>query len=234
MLHGKALDSLFAYNLGWYGGKGQNVLSNNNDNALAARIVVNPLGDMPYSEGDIDCTANPLVSFGADYYMDTLTKNTAGGAATTLQTNNLNFAQSTGWLGRSANLVLFAPQKIDIDEFSIDAALKWRGLSAQGEYYWGEATGQTTNTKVIAQGYYAQAGYFIIPKHLQAAFRYSYVDPNRNISNDLQTEVQGAVSYYFNKHNLKLQGDISSIHQQNLASPTTDTMQYRLQAQIIF
>ncbi len=47
------------------------------------------------------------------------------------------------------------------------------------------------------------------------------------------TEQIGAVSYYFNKHNLKLQGDVGNIHDQTM-DLTDDDMQYRVQAQIIF
>ena len=64
------------------------------------------------------------------------------------------------------------------------------------------------------------------------AVRYSYLDPNRDAANDQLTEVAGAVSYYFNRHNLKLQADIADIHDQ--ATNKSDEMQYRLQAQIIF
>ena len=234
MLHGKALDSLLAYNVGWYGGVGQSTVRNTNNNAFAARIAVNPLGDMPYSEADLDNSEKPLVSIGANYFMDTL-KATRGATSTTIETNNLTFAGSSGWLGRSANLNRFnTTEKLDINTFGIDAAFKWMGFSAQGEYFWGQATGQDTDDKLRAQGYYAQVGYFIIPKHLETAFRYSYVDPNRDIANDLQTEVQGAISYYFCKHNLKIQGDISNIHKQSSSGKPTDDMQYRLQAQIIF
>lgn len=58
------------------------------------------------------------------------------------------------------------------------------------------------------------------------------MDPNRDAANDQLSEVAGAVSYYFNKHNLKLQGDIAGIHDQ--ATGKSDDMQYRLQAQIVF
>ena len=105
----------------------------------------------------------------------------------------------------------------------------------------GQADGQVTNNTVRSQGYYAQAGYGIIPKKLEAAFRYSYLDPNRDKSNDLQTEVIGALSYYFNNHNLKLQADIGNIHTQGAKTEpvtglkkATDDLQYRLQVALTF
>jgi phosphate-selective porin OprO/OprP len=233
MLHGSLFEGILGYNLGWYGGAGQSVLRSSNNNALAARIAVNPLGEMKYSEADLDNSQKPLVSFGANYFGDSL-KATRVGTATTLETNNLGFAGSNGWLGKSKNWFT-ATEKVSINTFGMDAAFKWLGFSAQGEYFIGQADGDITNTILRGQGFYAQMGYFIIPKHLEVATRYSYVDPNRDASNDLNTQVQGAVSYYFNKHNLKLQADVTNIHQQ-VAQPkqNTDEMQYRLQAQIIF
>ena len=119
------------------------------------------------------------------------------------------------------------------DTYGVDAAFKWKGFSALGEYLLGEANGATSDTTLRAQGFYAQTGYCIIPKTLEVAFRYSYVDPDRDRSNDLQADTQGAISYYFNKHSLKLQGDITNSHIQRLTG-STDDMIYRLQAQIIF
>ena len=235
MFHGRAFDSFVVYNLGWYGGVGQSTLRTSDNNAYAARIAFNPLGDMPYSEADLDHSPKPLVSIGGSYFRDTL-KATRTGTVTTLETNNLNFASSTGWLGRSSNLNRFTTtEEIEIDTLGFDAAFKWRGFFAQGEYFWGEANGVDTSTQIPAEGFYAQAGFFIIPKHLELAARYSYVDPNTDFSEDLQSEIQGALSYYFFKHNLKIQGDVSRIRKENGAGrEDTDDMQYRVQAQIIF
>jgi phosphate-selective porin OprO/OprP len=227
MIHGKIAKGLLNYNLGVYGGLGQNTpRSTANNNAFAARVTVNPLGDMPYSEADLEQSEKPLVSIGANYFMDTLKKTNA----TTLETNNLSFAGSSGWLGKGRS-TFGATEKVDIDSFGIDAAFKWMGFSAQGEYFMGQAEGQDSAKKLRARGFYTQAGYFIIPKHLELAARYSYVDPNRDTSQDLQSEIQGAVSYYFSKHNLKLQADVTNIHKQPNRS---DDLQYRVQAQIIF
>ncbi|HJV35400.1 hypothetical protein [Geomonas sp.] len=46
------------------------------------------------------------------------------------------------------------------------------------------------------------------------------------------SEVAGAISYYINKHNLKIQADVADIHDQ--ATGRSDEMQYRVQTQIVF
>jgi phosphate-selective porin OprO/OprP len=70
---------------------------------------------------------------------------------------------------------------------------------------------------------------------MEAAMRYAFVDPNRDKGNDLQSEIGGAVSYYFNDHNLKVQADVRNLHtQQTGGKSPIDAMEYRLQAQVIF
>ena len=229
MLHGKIMDGLVNYNAGAFNGAGQTATraSNGatNHNSFAARVTCNPLGDMPYSEADLDHSAKPLVSVGADYYFNTLKKTTA---ATFETTNKLNYAANF------LNPAKFnASEKVDIDLYSADIAFKWLGASLQAEYFLAQADGQVSGATQRGHGFYAQAGYFVIPKHLELAGRYSYVDVDRDVSNNLRTEVSGAVSYYFSKHNLKLQGDVTNIHRQTAAA-ITDDMQYRLQAQVIF
>ncbi len=186
------MKGLATYEFGVYGGAGQSTVRTSNDNAIAARATVNPFGKMAYSESDLDNSPKPLLSIGTNYFRDTLKK----ASATTLETNNLNFAGTSGWLGKGLG-TFSASEKVDIDTFGIDAAFKWMGFSAQGEYFVGQADGQDSDNTLRAHGFYGQAGYFIIPKHLEVAARYSYVDPNRDKSQDLQTETQGAVSYYF-------------------------------------
>ncbi len=130
-------------------------------------------------------------------------------------------------------------EKLDITTLGFDGAFKWRGFSAQGEYFVGQADGQSSHNTLRAQGFYAQAGYFIIPQHLEVAARYAYLDPNRDVARDHWVESTGAVSWYINKHNLKLQADYTDIHKQaalsfNGGPNSTDDKRVRLQAQILF
>lgn len=231
MLNGKIADGIATYSFGVFGGVGQSVTrstAGNADSALIGRVVFNPLGEMPLSEGDLETAPKPLLSIGASYLMNTLKRSATGfvdaDPATTAYYGN------RGWLGQGASI--FTPfEKIDIDAFGVEAAFKWMGLYAQGEFFDGEAKGTSSHRKLRPRGFYAEAGYSIIPKKLQAVFRYSHLDLNRRTSNDLQTEVIGGLSYYFDQHNLKIQGDVGDIHTQPARS---DEMQYRVQAQVTF
>jgi len=237
-LNGKIAKGLVNYNVGVVGGDGQGVVRASNDNAFAARITVNPFGDVPYTEADLGPSEKPLLSVGANYFYDVL-QATRSGSTTTLETNNLNFAQprnsatlyAGGWLNRGLN-TFTKTEKLNINTYGFDAAFKWQGAFAIAEYLLGQAEGEDTGKLLRAQGFFIQTGYCIIPKKLEASFRYSWLDPNRDAANDQLTEVAGALSWYFNEHNLKLQGDVANLHDQ--AQNKSDEMQYRLQAQIIF
>jgi len=240
VVSGKVLGDMINYDLSVSNGAGQTSTrpSNGatNNMAFLAHLQVNPLGAFGFAEGDPQLSTKPLVTVGSSFYMNTLQKT----AAATFETNNNGYAGTNGWLGQNA-AVFSASEKVDIKSFVVDTAFKWMGAFAQAEYFWGQADGAITDNTVRAQGFYAQAGYCILPKRLEVAMRYSYLDPNQDLTNNLQTEVIGAISYYFNNHNLKLQADIGNIHKSGATTDavtgqrkSTDDMQYRMQATVAF
>jgi len=236
MVAGKTAGGKLAYNAGLFNGTGQSGTRTTNSGAWAARIVFNPFGEMRYSEADLENSPNPLLSVGAGYFANTLKRN---GNATFLDTTTSTppYAGASGWLGKAAasTAIFDNTERVDVGTYGFDAAFKWRGFSAQGEYFGGKAEGQTQGRTVNSRGYYGQAGYFLLPKKLEVAARYSSVDPNRDQSRDLQLEVTGAVSYYFQGHNFKMQGDYTNIHtQRGTGREPTDDRQMRVQAQLAF
>jgi phosphate-selective porin OprO/OprP len=138
---------------------------------------------------------------------------------------------------------------VNFNQFGVDGAFRWRGFSAAAEYFFAAIDSNRVHTappfgadpgSFNAKGWYAQAGYFLIPKHLEAAFRWSELDPNDDVDHVDQREIRGAISYYFWGHNLKLQGDVGSLRTEGqretrtgFISPRTN-MEYRVQAQYIF
>jgi phosphate-selective porin OprO and OprP len=112
----------------------------------------------------------------------------------------------------------------EVNSFGVDGHFKWMGVALQGE-----AIFMDTDDK-RALVYYGQAGYMITPK-IGVAFRYTVQDPNRDVSGDLKSEQIGAVSYYFDKHNLKLQADVGNTHSQ---ATNSDDLQFRAQVQLVF
>jgi len=235
MVQGKTAGGKLSYNTGFFNGTGQSGTRTTNSGAWAARVVFSPFGEMRYSEPDLENSPNPLLSVGAGYFANTLKRNANSGFLDT-STTTPAYSGTSGWLGKAAaNTAIFDnTERVDVGTYGLDAAFKWRGFSAAGEYFGGKAEGQTQGRSLKSRGYYAQAGYFLLPKHLEVAARYSSVDPNRDKSRDLQVEVTGAVSYYFQGHNLKLQGDYTNIHKQVAGKQATDDQQLRVQAQLAF
>jgi hypothetical protein len=242
MVNGKLRGGMITYAIGGFGGSGQSTLSTSTDNAAALRLVLNPFGEVPYVEADIDMSRSPLLSIGGNYYHKAFRRSTTAGANTNgfatnnvqLVANNLAFTSPSipnGWLGGGANQFDDA-EKVDVDTLGADAVFKWMGLAVQGEFYYGRAEGQSSNELLHAQGGYGQVGYMILPRHLEAAVRYSLVDPDTEQDDDSRTEYQGAVSYYFSGHPLKLQAEFT--HRRDDARGGTDDRIYRIQAQVMF
>ena len=69
----------------------------------------------------------------------------------------------------------------------------------------------------------------------EIAGRYAEIDPSDLLAGDKQNEVGGALSYYYNRHNLKVQADFRQIEDE--AANTGAGMknkEFRLQTQFIF
>jgi len=211
--YGDIFKGLVQYDLGLSNGDGQTNAVGNNDNMFSSRVVINPFGKMPADEPDLAISKKPLLSIGANYLFNTVTTGSTAGYAKT-------FAPA----GTSKN---------EFNNYGFDAQFKWMGLALQGEADFVNYENNVSSVSKRALGYYAQAGYMITPE-LGLAVRYSYYDKDRDVSGDLQTEQIGAISYYFNKHNLKLQADVANIHNQKGNAAAQDDMEYRIQAQIIF
>ncbi|MDD2540870.1 MAG: porin [Desulfuromonadaceae bacterium] len=238
-LSGKIAKGLFTYDVGASGGLGQNYVRSTENNAFAARITVNPFGVMKNSESDVENSEKPLLSIGSSFYRNTVTESEASTANTK---NSLGFLKKkTGWfsLNNKGSVNATSKENIDFNLVSLDTAFKWRGLSLTGECMTGEGDMQRNNYKQRALGFYAQAGYMIIPKTVELAYRYAYLDPNRDVGNDHWIENSMAVSWYIKQHNLKLQADYTAIHKQSAIASTsgtqpTDDNQARVQLQMVF
>ncbi len=92
-----------------------------------------------------------------------------------------------------------------------DAVLKFRGLSLFAEYFGRERRPETGET-FDSNGFHAQAGYFLKRKVLEVAVRYAAFDPSSLIPGNDRKETGGVVSYYLDRHNLKLQADFRRLH----------------------
>jgi len=245
---GKVAGGLFAYDLGAFNGLGANRRRSTPNTALAARAVVNPLGELPYGEGDLDGKSPLLVALGGSYFMNRVA---FSGATAAYETNSSDYLSGFGkpmLLNGSADVV-------DFGLIGADLAAKWMGLYLQGEYFMGTATaknlvnatagafgGAGAKRKLESSGYYAQAGYMVLPQKLEVVARYGSYDPNTNSAakHDAKTEIAGGLNYFFAKHGFKIQLEVASLGSEALkAGSTTDyekrnDLRTRLQAQVLY
>ena len=78
------------------------------------------------------------------------------------------------------------------DREGIDARYTIGGFALQAEYDKG------TDGTIKRDGWYGQASYFVLPKHIQLAARYDTYDPNQVSTNVRTNYYSGAVNYFFN------------------------------------
>jgi len=219
---------VFAYQAGVFGGSGQNTLRTDSHVMPVARLLWNAIGTMGNSEMDLQDHQTPALSVGVDGFLNTLHETTA----TSFDALPLNYTGPAGWLGR--NIGQFETgEQIDVKSWEFEAQLKWRGLSMQGEYFQGRAEGDTSGARVYAYGWYAQAGYFILPKKLDIAARYSFVDYNRSLSNDGVSVINTAATWYFRANNLKLVIDYSRTHRQRASLAPANDQAILVQVQLM-
>ncbi len=220
------------YRFGIFNGNGLNQRQRSTDYLYSGRLQFDPLGPFPAGEPEIDDLQHPRVSFGLSSQFNKVGKKDI----TRLNADN----------DALENIIIrpgFSGDNIDIWTSTADAAFKWRGFSLVSEYYFGNITTDrafdfgsgSPNRTFDAHGWYGQAGYFLIPHHLEAAFRYSFVNPNNNaLDFTLRDEIRGALNYYFYNQNIKLQTDIGTISTARKKRRARDEFEARIQLQLVF
>ncbi len=66
-------------------------------------------------------------------------------------------------------------------------------MSRKGEYIKGK------DAAIDKDGWYAQAGYFLIPKKLQGVLKYDFYDPDKKLKKNETSVSTYGVNWYFNK-----------------------------------
>ena len=85
-----------------------------------------------------------------------------------------------------------------------ELALNFTSLSLKGEYIRGQEGSSSAADHIgdpgltIHEGWYAQAGYFFLPRKLQAVVRYDFYDPNTAKTSVSGTYYDFGLNYFFN------------------------------------
>lgn len=216
------LDHMLRYNLGVFGGDGRNRTTPNTGLLYVGRIEIAPFGkfDDDYSESDFSQSTKPRMAMGF----------------------SAGYSESTP-RARATSGDTFKAGTVDYRHGAADIIFKWRGLSAQSEVLFRRASVTTlqrvqsdgtllTESPRSAWGVMAQVGY-LFGGAWEPVLRYGEVRPLNGSKVVRDREIGGGLSYYFHKHDLKIQADYFRLIADD---PTGDIARdrVRLQMQLYF
>jgi phosphate-selective porin OprO/OprP len=199
-------------------GNGRSQTLNDNTRFLyTARLMWQPSGALPlgtwasgalWTEGDLDTIDRPFFAIAGN-----LLKNDKHLTTTAVDTDD------TAWSG--------------------DVIWKRKGIGLVAEYHHKklhpETGGDFRDSGWVAQASYAWKTSLGPAAFWEVAGRYSEIDPSNLRGGDKRKEIGGALSYYYNRHNLKVQADFRNLKDRAAnAGAGTSTNEFRLQTQFIF
>lgn len=196
------------YWAGVFTGEGRGVRNDDTDFMYMGRLQWNFLGrDLAFKQTDVEYTEQPTASF-------SLSAATNDGRCTRWSSSgcgNLDGFES------AANA---QDGQYSIDQFQQGFAFKWRGLSIQEELHWKDIEDNISGVESELRGGYIQAGYFFndifpsIPKQLELAARFAFVDePNRDniLLENTREEFTIGANWFIAGHNNKITLDYSRL-----------------------
>lgn len=116
----------------------------------------------------------------------------------------------------------------------VELSMKYRGISWHNEIFARNDDPESGGETVDSNGFFSQAGYFVIPKRLEIAARYSMLDADEDINDNIAREYTGGINYYFRGHRSKIQADYGHFETEMGDDQDKNENRVRLQYQIIF
>tara|TARA_R110002049_G_scaffold50370_2_gene142999 strand:+ start:70820 stop:72217 length:1398 start_codon:yes stop_codon:yes gene_type:complete len=208
-----------------------------NNNAFSGRIYLFPLGQWGLGHlADLS------------HHRTLATRVGAGFATTTIDRRGATEFDSLRTVDSGAQLSTLLPpgvQSYDVALYSIDASLKYRGLSMTGEYYFRSINGFRGDSvpELFDHGFWVQCGQFLIPKKLELISRWSRVAGNSGTLgtvDESSDEIAGGWVWYFREQHAKLTMDATYLNGATINSSTLDINRgddgwlYRTQLQLSF
>ncbi|HEX5549823.1 MAG TPA: porin [Nitrospira sp.] len=178
----------------------------------AGRLQWNILGRPGYGEGDLAYSEAPQMAVGGGLAYNPGINTSTDNAFVGIDLANLNFRRQLATFGNGRQLGWGV---VNFTTYAFDAVYKYRGFSLQGEWYFkniertykgspclqtvgsgGPCTAFAPSLLGNATGWYVQSGYYLIPRKLEVAARYSYWDPDTNAAGDLIKEVDASLNWF--------------------------------------
>jgi len=163
-----------------------------------SRLTISPLGPIGYSEGDVEQTEGSRLELGGSFAFDHQ------------RDYDLNFDQIT--------------DDTNLSTMSASGDLTWKreGVSLQGEFFYRRHMSSIA-PDFTSMGWYVQPGYFIVPRKIETALRFSWLDTNRAVPSNNIMEGAAVLNYYFSgDHRFKSQLQYTWIGMDNLGNRNDD------------
>jgi hypothetical protein len=181
---------------------------------FTGRLNWNIMGRPGYGEGDLTYSETPQMALGGGYSWNPAVNTSTDNAFVGIDLANLNFRRQIAAFGNARQLGWGI---VDYSTWAVDYVAKYRGFSLQAEYYFKNVTRHekglpclqrnAANTACTAYapgqlgnatGWYATSGYYLVPRTVELAARYSYWDPDTHSANDLVKQVDVSLNWYLN------------------------------------
>jgi hypothetical protein len=188
--------------LGVWNGSRQDAPNDDKTYMGTLRLAYNPFGPILYREADLDHSRRPLLSLAAAgaYNPARIITDPTG------KTDPITWRHVAQAVG--------------------EVTLRYRGISLSTEAHVRHLDVDGGASK-LDFGLFAQAGVFVLPRHLEVAARFSSIHGKLQPT-DVSRELTLGAAYYFRGHRLKLQVDGSQLVQEG------GTVDYRVRGQLQF
>jgi len=176
------------------------------------RLQWNVMGRAGYGEGDLAYSEAPQMAVGGAYAYNPAINTSTDNAFVGIDLANLNFRRQIAQFGNGR---ILGQGIVDFSTWTLHYVFKYRAFSFQAEYWIRNvirhnkglpclqtasgggpctvfAPGQFGNTT----GWYAQSGYYLIPRYLELAGRYAWWDPDTHSGGDLIKQVDVSLNWF--------------------------------------
>lgn len=177
-------------------------------------------GDYGQGYSDLEWHEDWVSQFGHSYANATSDGRDAVGIPL-IESNYVRLSDGTRLNQRGAITPLVTIDHFNVQLYTVDVALKYRGFSCNGEYFfrWIQAlrgNGPVNVSQIFDHGFYFEMGYFVIPHRLELNGRVSLIF---GAYGDAQ-EYAGGINWFFDgTHNWKFTVDLTRLNQ----NPATNT-----------
>ncbi len=206
---------------GVFNGSGEGRMHQTKGMLYAVRGALQPLGEVKMYENSFDPAEPTRLHLGAGYHWGVPSK----GRILTGQ-----FQETNGQAGLGLEAMARGGRAVFYSEIFFER---------------NDILAETLTAQTHARGFYVQAGWLILAQRLQGSLRYSLVDPNTSVAQDLSREARMALQWAVVGHRLKFQADAGVVRFEPKASgrsprlPEADgrvveDVTARLQLQLLF